>query len=97
MPVNKSQGDGYCTCLSGFFVALHIEEVPVARPPIFCLFVHINIAVQGVLGNAEIIGNFIPGLGDQESTGIVEELDRSNFVLLVHKCDRFADQSNRFR
>ena len=30
MPVNKSQGDGYVTCPSGFFVALHIEEVPVA-------------------------------------------------------------------
>lgn len=67
-----------------------------ARPLIFRLFVHINITVQGVLGNAEIIGNFIPGFGDQESTGIVEELDRSNLVLLIHECDRFADQGNRF-
>ena len=60
------------------------------------LFVYINIAVQGVLGNAEIIGNFIPGLGDEESTGIIEKLDRSDLVLFIHKCDRFANQSNIF-
>ena len=48
------------------------------------LFVYINIAVQGVLGNAEIIGNFIPGLGDEESTGIIEKLDRSDLVLFIH-------------
>lgn len=60
------------------------------------LFVYINIAVQGVLGNAEIIGDFIPGLGDEESTGIIEKLDRSDLVLFIHKCDRFANQSNRF-
>ena len=60
------------------------------------LFVYIKIAVQGVLGNAELIVNFIRGLGVEESSGIIEKLDRSDLVLFIHKCDRFANQSNRF-
>ena len=51
----------------------------------------VTVMVRGDVGAVKSAG-----LGDEESTGIIEKLDRSDLVLFIHKCDRFANQSNRF-
>ncbi len=37
----------------------------------FYLFIYVNVAVEGIFGNAKIVGNLISGLGDEESTCII--------------------------
>ena len=59
----------------GFFIAkamkLCLKKMPILSANRIgggrkTLFIHINIAVQGVLGDAEIICDLVSGLRDQE-------------------------------
>ena len=44
------------------------------------LFVHVNVAVQGVFGNTEIIGNLITGFCDKEELKVFQKSGK-----FVHK------------
>ena len=60
------------------------------------LFIYINVAVKRVLGDPEIICHLISGFCDQKSARVIEKLDSGNFILFVHKGNRFADEGYRF-
>ena len=50
--------------------------------------------MQGVLGDAEIPGHLVPGLGDEEGPVLAEELDGLDLVLLVHDGGGLAHQGH---
>ena len=58
------------------------------------LFVHVNIGIQGILGNAEVLRHLVAGLGDEEGPVLAEELDGLYLVLLVHHGGGLAHQGH---
>ena len=52
----------------------------------------VNIAVQGVLGDAEELAHLVAGFGNQEGSRLVEEPDGLHLVLLAHEGHRLAHQ-----
>ena len=50
----------------------------------------VNVAVQCVFGDAEEFADLVAALGDEESAGIVEELDGFDLVLLIHQGHRLC-------
>src|SRR5699024_496473 len=54
----------------------------------------VQIAVKGVLGNAEIFTDLVAAFGDKERAGPVEELNGLYLVLLVHQRHRLAHRAH---
>ena len=54
----------------------------------------VDVAVEGVLGDAEVLAHPVAALGDEEGPGLVEELDGPHLVLLVHQGHRLAHQGH---
>ena len=70
--------------------------IDTSHEPLISLFTAVDVAVQGVFGDAEVFGDFVAGLGDQQSPAVVEELDGFDLVFPGHERDGLTDLSRRF-
>ncbi|CAN4038098.1 plasmid mobilization relaxosome protein MobC, partial [Dysosmobacter welbionis] len=58
---------------------------------LFC----VDIGIQSVLGDAEILGDLVAGLGHQKRAVLIQEADGPHLVLLVHQGHGLAHQGHR--
>ena len=64
--------------------------------PFSSLFSAVDVAVQGVFGDAEVFGYFVAGLGNQKGSAVVEEFDGFDLIFPGHEGNGFSDLARRF-